>query len=83
MPSPIRQELDCIIWQFFHGKLSYPQARAKIEEAVGTEVGNVKLKGNNEFTYREIVSLGREQASAFDRLKRKKTLSESLGNTKR
>ncbi len=83
MSSPIRQELDCIIWQFFHGKLSYLQARAKIEEAVGTEVEKVKRAGNNEFTYREIVSLGREKASAFERLKRKKTLLESLGNTKR
>ena len=81
--SPLKQELDCIIWQFFHGKLSYPEARAKIEEAVGREVENVKLKGNNEFTYREIVSLGREQISAFDRLRRKKTLLETLRKMKR
>ena len=72
MSSPIKKELDIIISQFFTRKLSYSDARTKIEEIVDLEVDKVKQAGKNDFAYREIVSLGGAKRNAFGRLKRKK-----------
>jgi len=81
--SPIKKELDIIISQFFTRKLSYSQARARIEEIVDLEVDKVKQAGKNDVAYKEIVSLGAAKRTAFDRLKRKKILLENLMKMKK
>lgn len=72
----IRQELNCIVLQYFHRKISYEKARSMIDIAIDLEADRIK-KENNKDAYRHIASLGMERTSAYEKLKRRMALLDA------